>query len=123
MRTHTQHVFAGKIVRLSRDHRPEDPEEKERIESLGGRVITLPQDAPRLNGTLSVSRGFGDFDLQPCLSPEPYINIVPISPDDRYLSRLIVPTMPIDLRSSAAISFLDATVCGMKWKKTGLASC
>jgi serine/threonine protein phosphatase PrpC len=76
---------SGKIVRLSRDHRPEDPEEKQRIEALGGRVVTLPQDAPRLNGTLSVSRGFGDFDLQPCLSPEPYINIVPISPEDRYL--------------------------------------
>ncbi|ELR15481.1 protein phosphatase 2C domain containing protein [Acanthamoeba castellanii str. Neff] len=76
---------SGKVVRLSKDHRPEDPEEKERIEALGGRVVTLPQDAPRLNGTLSVSRGFGDFDLQPCLSPDPFINIVPISPDDRYL--------------------------------------
>jgi serine/threonine protein phosphatase PrpC len=76
---------SGEIVRLSKDHRPEDPEERSRIESLGGRVVTLPQDAPRLNGTLSVSRGFGDYDLQPCLSPEPYVNIVPISPDDRYL--------------------------------------
>ena len=36
-------LASGKIVRLSKDHRPEDPEEKRRIESLGGRVVTLPQ--------------------------------------------------------------------------------
>jgi len=76
---------SGKVVRLSKDHRPEDAEEKDRIEKLGGRVITLPQDTPRLNGTLSVSRGFGDIGLQPCFSPEPHINIVAIAPEDRYL--------------------------------------
>jgi len=76
---------SGRIVRLSKDHRPEDPEEKRRIETLGGCVITLPEDSPRLNGRLSVSRGFGDCDLQPYFSPEPFINIVPLTPDDRYL--------------------------------------
>lgn len=38
--------ITGKIVRLSKDHRPEDPEEKQRIEALGGRVVTLPQVLP-----------------------------------------------------------------------------
>lgn len=59
----------------------------------------LSQDAPRLNGTLSVSRGFGDFDLQPCLSPEPYVNIVPISPDDRF----VLPLPPLPSSCHAAL--------------------
>jgi len=47
---------------LTRDHKPEDPEETERIEKAGGRVEKTEGNVARVNGNLSVCRGFGDRD-------------------------------------------------------------
>jgi serine/threonine protein phosphatase PrpC len=47
----------NKAVALSNDHKPDLPEEKLRIEKAGGYVAM-----GRVNGTLSLSRSFGDFD-------------------------------------------------------------
>jgi len=62
---------AGGSELLTMDHRPELPEERGRIESLGGRVIYL--DIPRVQGELAISRALGDAHLKPYVSAEPRI--------------------------------------------------
>lgn len=45
-------------------HLPSNPKEKERILKCKGTVTTDEGDAPRVNGTLMVSRAFGDFSMK-----------------------------------------------------------
>lgn len=58
-------------VQLTKDHKPGLPEERSRIEALGGRVISW--DIPRVEGMLAMSRALGDSELKPYVSPEPRI--------------------------------------------------
>ncbi len=60
----------GNLI-LTIDHKPELPEERDRIEGLGGEVISY--GVPRVQGILSVSRALGDIGLKPCVSGEPRI--------------------------------------------------
>lgn len=48
-----------KPISLSKDHKPTDPSEKERIQNAGGKV-----EADRVNGILATSRSFGDFKFK-----------------------------------------------------------
>ena len=57
-------------IALSHDHKPQNPDERARIEKHGGIVHN-----DRVNGNLAVSRGFGDFDLKPMVSCEPEFEI------------------------------------------------
>jgi len=59
---------SGIATRLSVDHRAEDESEIARIVSAGGNV-----EFGRLEGELQVSRGLGDFCLEPGLTPEPHV--------------------------------------------------
>ncbi|KAL3674250.1 hypothetical protein V7S43_000208 [Phytophthora oleae] len=67
---------SGDVVDLTRDHKPNDPQERARIESLGGRVQWYgyvdaqgepiePYGAYRVNGNLAVARAIGDRDSRP----------------------------------------------------------
>ena len=56
---------------LTKDHKPDLPEEKVRIESLGGRVLSY--GAPRVEGVLAMSRALGDTGLKPYICSEPRI--------------------------------------------------
>lgn len=56
---------------LTKDHKPDLPEERARIESLGGRVISC--GAARVEGVLAMSRALGDTSLKPYISSEPRI--------------------------------------------------
>ncbi|CAI5737437.1 unnamed protein product [Hyaloperonospora brassicae] len=67
---------SGQVVDLTRDHKPNDPQERARIESLGGRVQWFgyvdaqgepiePYGAYRVNGNLAVARAIGDRDSRP----------------------------------------------------------
>jgi protein phosphatase 2C family protein 2/3 len=49
----------GKTIPMSDDHKPSRPDEKKRIEALGGKV-----EYGRVGGLLAVSRAFGDFEYK-----------------------------------------------------------
>eukprot|EP01017_Pseudomicrothorax_dubius_P024969 TRINITY_DN265_c0_g1_i1.p1 TRINITY_DN265_c0_g1~~TRINITY_DN265_c0_g1_i1.p1 ORF type:complete len:306 (-),score=84.30 TRINITY_DN265_c0_g1_i1:232-1149(-) len=50
---------SGKAVELSEDHKPENSEERERIQAAGGWISD-----GRINGNLNLSRALGDFEFK-----------------------------------------------------------
>ncbi len=56
---------------LTTDHRPGLDSERERIEALGGEVVSY--GVPRVQGILAVSRALGDAGMKPYVSAEPSI--------------------------------------------------
>lgn len=65
------------VLQLTRDHRPDCPDEIDRIESLGGSVISV-HGVPRVNGNLALSRAVGDRSERPAVSGEPDMAIYDI---------------------------------------------
>ncbi|XP_051521067.1 protein phosphatase 1A-like [Myxocyprinus asiaticus] len=79
----------GQVFFYTEDHKPFNPREKERIQNAGGSV-TLQ----RINGSLAVSRGLGDFDFkevewrtqtEQLVSPEPEVYELERTPEDEFL--------------------------------------
>lgn len=72
---------------LSRDHKPSDPLEKERIDRCGGHVEWQGRNSEgeggvaRVNGDLAVSRGFGDKDHKKTGGPDPEDRPVTADPE------------------------------------------
>jgi serine/threonine protein phosphatase PrpC len=56
----------GKALRVTTDHKPDLPAERERIEKSGGWIKN-----GAITGTLAVSRALGDFSYKPFISCEP----------------------------------------------------
>lgn len=54
----------GKTTPLINPHKPNRADERERIEQIGGKVSRQRGDVWRVQGTLAVSRAFGDRDLR-----------------------------------------------------------
>lgn len=83
----------GIAIDLSIDHKPNDPNEKHRINKLGGQVDwygmvdgntgepLLDTGVFRINGNLAVSRSLGDKSERPFVSSEPDIKVFPILND------------------------------------------
>jgi serine/threonine protein phosphatase PrpC len=71
---------AGKAMRLSFDHKPKVPSEKERIERLGGFVAM-----GRVNAVLAVSRALGDSQVKNLVTAEPYATVTQLQPEDEFL--------------------------------------
>ena len=73
------------VLPLTDDHKPEDPRERERIYSAGGKITE-----GRVNGGLNLSRAFGDFtykneQIEPqrqMISPVPDVTIVDLLEDE-----------------------------------------
>jgi serine/threonine protein phosphatase PrpC len=76
----------GQAVRITKDHKPDDEEERARIEGLGGEVTCteLPNGTKsyRVNGILGVARALGDFSLEPYVTAVPDIFHTNIDTDD-----------------------------------------
>ncbi|XP_077215479.1 putative protein phosphatase 2C 24 [Tasmannia lanceolata] len=73
----------GKPIPLSSDHKPDRPDELNRIQDAGGRVIYW--DGPRVLGVLAMSRAIGDNYLKPFVISEPEVTVTERSPDDECL--------------------------------------
>ncbi|KAL4557010.1 hypothetical protein LXL04_035180 [Taraxacum kok-saghyz] len=63
----------GFSVPLSVDHKPDRPDELERIECSGGRVIDW--NGLRVLGVLATSRAIGDRQLKPYVIPKPEVTV------------------------------------------------
>eukprot|EP00439_Symbiodinium_sp_Y106_P023847 s3440_g2.t3 len=66
---------------LTTDHKPDHPAEKARIERCGGKVEIADGGVARVNGNLSVSRGFGDKDEKMTGGPGPEDRPVTVDPE------------------------------------------
>lgn len=73
----------GGAIPLSSDHKPDRPDELERIESAGGRVIYW--DGARVLGVLAMSRAIGDNYLKPFVIPDPEVTIMDRTAEDECL--------------------------------------
>lgn len=73
----------GVAVPLSSDHKPDRPDELERIEKAGGRVIYW--DGARVLGVLAMSRAIGDNYLKPFVMPEPEVTVTDRTVEDECL--------------------------------------
>ncbi|KAL6848909.1 hypothetical protein ACP4OV_021492 [Aristida adscensionis] len=73
----------GVAVPLSTDHKPDRPDELERVESAGGRVINW--NGYRVLGVLATSRSIGDYYLKPYVSAEPEVTVVDRTDQDEFL--------------------------------------
>ncbi|KAK6788164.1 hypothetical protein RDI58_016689 [Solanum bulbocastanum] len=63
----------GKVIPLSNDQKPDRPDELNRIQEAGGRVIYW--DGPRVSGVLAMSRAIGDNYLKPYVICEPEVTV------------------------------------------------
>jgi len=70
----------NRAIRLTHDHKPESPFEKQRIEKLGGFIRN-----GRVQGALAISRAFGDSFAGNLVSAEPYISVTHLTREDEFL--------------------------------------
>jgi serine/threonine protein phosphatase PrpC len=70
-------------ISLSEDHKPDRPDEKKRIEDLGGTIVFW--GVWRVNSCLALSRALGDKSLAPYIIPDPEITQRTLTPQDEFL--------------------------------------
>ncbi|KAF5451059.1 hypothetical protein F2P56_031358, partial [Juglans regia] len=73
----------GVALVLSTDHKPGRPDELNRIESAGGRVINW--NGQRVLGVLATSRSIGDHYLRPYVISKPEVTITKRTDKDEFL--------------------------------------
>jgi serine/threonine protein phosphatase PrpC len=70
-------------IQLSHDHKPNRPDENQRIKNLGGKIIYDGCDW-RING-MSLSRAFGDKDCRPFINNIPEVNKYIVNKHDKFI--------------------------------------
>ena len=73
----------GIAIPLSKDHKPNSPEERIRIKNLGGKIVYDGVDWRIKN--LSLSRAFGDIECTPYVTHLPQIYCRKLSKGDKFL--------------------------------------
>jgi serine/threonine protein phosphatase PrpC len=68
---------------LTKDHKPNDPDEEKRIRDANGFISQDPYGTWRVGGNLAVSRSFGDLYLSPWVTWKPDIYHVNVTQDIR----------------------------------------
>eukprot|EP00529_Nitzschia_sp_RCC80_P024050 CAMPEP_0113515094 /NCGR_PEP_ID=MMETSP0014_2-20120614/40757_1 /TAXON_ID=2857 /ORGANISM="Nitzschia sp." /LENGTH=450 /DNA_ID=CAMNT_0000411631 /DNA_START=248 /DNA_END=1600 /DNA_ORIENTATION=+ /assembly_acc=CAM_ASM_000159 len=102
---------------LSKDHKPNDPRERERIERSGGQVIwcgeTDDYGIPiehrgvyRVNGNLALARAVGDRSEKPAVTAEPDIISVPVLDGEDLFILLATDGLWDVMDSQEAVSFI-----------------
>ena len=81
----------GTAIPLSRDHKPNDPIERSRIEATGGHIVfhghiddvtgVAIQGVYRVNGNLALSRAVGDRSERPAVNAEPELSSIELDPE------------------------------------------
>lgn len=77
-------VTEDSYVMLVDPHKPERPDEKKRIEDLGGCIIKA-QNIYRVNGGLAISRAIGDKKLKPFVSAEPEFRLINLTGSEHFV--------------------------------------
>jgi protein phosphatase 2C len=76
----------GVTYDLSKDHKPDDDDERDRIYRAGG-FVTSPKQTDgvhRVMGRLSLSRALGDWDMRPWVSPNSDVTVYKRSHEDQF---------------------------------------
>jgi len=74
----------GSFKQVTTDHKPDDINEKKRIEDMKGEIYEDTEGIPRV-GDLSVSRSFGDGDNAPFISFEPDVHYHKVVENTKYI--------------------------------------
>ncbi|KAB1209883.1 putative protein phosphatase 2C 8 [Morella rubra] len=76
-------IRGGVAFPLSSDHKPDRPDERERIEAAGGTVVDW--NGHRVLGVLATSRSIGDHYLRPYVMSEPEVTVTQRTESDDFL--------------------------------------
>lgn len=70
---------------ITKDHKPHDEEELQRIEQAGGMVTWESGGIPRVNGNLALSRSLGDRSERPAVCATPDLFVLDVSQQDEFI--------------------------------------
>jgi protein phosphatase 1L len=108
------------VIELTRDHKPNDPIEKKRIEAVGGTIVwhgnidrqgnpILGTGVWRVNGNLALARAIGDRAERPAVSSEPELSVIRLTREDDFV--LIASDGLWDVMTSAdCVAYIHALI-------------
>ena len=105
---------------LTLDHRPGRPDERQRIDTLGGFVLNH-DGVDRVMGNLAVSRALGDFHLTPYVSGEPTIT-GPLTLDGDVAALVLCCDGVTDVLSDEQVAALVGAACAQANAEAGAAT-
>lgn len=111
--------FGNKVIQLTKDHKPNMPEEKKRIEALGGKIVPDGKNCWRIKD-LSVSRAFGDLRATPYVTHRPQIHSKKIDVNTKFVIMACDGLWDV-LSNKEAVQFVLAMMTKYSLKKRNIA--